>query len=477
MKILLINPCGSNWVEGSPDYTQVAIRMAPVGILAIAAYLEQAGHQVQIYDGQNFSYTTNLNQILTRINHFQPQIIGFTAVTSSFLNAYYLAEQIKNHAEQIKIVFGGVHVSALRGKILEKFPAIDYLVTGEGEKAMLELAAGEEEQNIQGLVFRNPGRSICENNLRTDLCCLDQLPFPAYHLLENFPASFEGALFNFPKFPVATIISSRGCVYQCSYCDRSVYRQSFRFNSAQYLYEQMSWLKKDFGVRHIFFYDDLFTFNRPRIVELCQLLQRKPLGMSFNCAAHLGHLDPELLRLLKSAGCWMVSLGLESADPQILARHKNKIDLKTVEETVKTIQKSGLRAKGLFMMGLPGETEASIRATVNFIGKLKLDDMNMTKFTPFPGSPIYANIQAEGIFEEKWPLMNCLNFVFIPKGIASRERLEQLYKQFIRKFYTSYNWISKFFLLCFKSPHSMERILKNLPVFLKIKSDFKPKTI
>ena len=475
MKILLINPPGSNWIEGSPDHTQIAIRMAPIGILSIAAYLLEAGHQAKVYDCQDSDINLNYLEITRCINTFNPEIVGFTAVTSSFINAYALAERIKLQSPQIKIVFGGVHVSALRGKILEKFNAIDYLVTGEGEKAMADLATGAEPQTIQGLVFRD-GKKIQENALRIDLCNLDTLPFPAYQTLEGFPRRFRGALFNYPKSPVATIISSRGCVYQCSYCDRSVYRQSFRFNSAQYLYAQMRFLKNNFGVKHIFFYDDLFTYNRARIIELCQLLENNPLKMTFNCAAHIGHLDDELLKLLKSAGCWMVSIGIESGSPEILAKHKTEVNFKLMKSTVKKIQKAGLRAKGLFIMGLPGETESTIQVTANFLNSLKLDDMNITKFTPFPGSPIYQNIQTEGRFVEDWNLMNCLNFVFIPKGIKSKEQLNNLYNQLIKDFYTGRNWISKFGLLCFNSPHSLYRLISNLGVFLKIKNDFQPKT-
>ena len=116
--------------------------------------------------------------------------------------------------------------------------------------------------SIQGLVYRE-GPEIRDNGLRTDLCELDSLPFPAYHKLEGFPKRFEAALFNYPKAPSATIISSRGCPYQCSYCDRSVYRRSFRYNSAEYLYDHMAFLKKEFNIRHVFFYDDLF-YIQPR---------------------------------------------------------------------------------------------------------------------------------------------------------------------------------------------------------------------
>lgn len=173
----------------------------------------------------------------------------------------------------------------------------------------------------------------------------------------------------------------------------------------------------------------------------------------------------------------MVSVGIESGAPEILARHKTKVDFTAMKSVVEKIQKAGLRAKGLFIMGLPGETEETIAITANFIKKLNLDDMNMTKFTPFPGSPIYQNIRAEGIFNEKWNLMNCLNFVFIPKEIASKTRLDNLYNQCIRQFYTGRNWMRKFGLLTLKSPHSMQRLIKNLPTFLKIKSNFKPQRI
>ena len=473
MNILLINPFGSNWIEGRDDRTDAVIRIAPTGILSLAAYLLERGHAVEVYDCRRPVKLAGTAEVLSRVASFKPDLVGFTAVTSSFLDAYRQAEAVKTASPEITIVFGGVHVSALRGRILDRFPLIDYLITGEGEKAIAELAAGERPGSIQGLVYRE-GAEVRDNGLRTDLVELDSLPFPAYQMLEGFPKRFEAALFNYPKAPSATIISSRGCPYQCSYCDRSVYRRSFRYNSAEYLYEHMAFLKTQFGIRHVFFYDDLFTFNRERIERFCGLLRDKPLGMTFNCAVRVGHADDELLRMLKKSGCWMVSLGIESGAPEILARHKTNVNFNEMQTTVRRIQKAGLRAKGLFMMGLPGETEETIKTTTEFINALELDDMNMTKFTPFPGSPIYQTIHDEGSFDEQWELMNCLNFVFVPKGIRSKERLNELYVQFIRQFYTGKNWVRKFGPLLFKSPHSAYRMIRNLPTFLKIKNDFEP---
>ena len=473
MRILLVNPFGANWMEGREDRTLTAVRMPPVGILSVAAYLLERGHDVDVLNARGPVNQTGEGDIVRSISSSRPDMVGFTATTSGFYDAYRQAETIKRVFPHTTIVFGGVHVSALREKILESFPCIDFLVTGEGEKAMAALAEGASPETIQGLVFRSGTEVVC-NGLRTDLCVLDDLPFPAYRKLEGFPGDYEMPLFNYPRSPGATIISSRGCPYQCSYCDRSVYQRSFRFNSAAYLHEHMTYLKREFNIRHIFFYDDLFTFHRKRIEEFCRLLSKKPLGMTFNCAVRLGHVDDDLLEMLKHAGCWMVSLGIESGDPELLGRHKSNVDLEEMKQTVRQIQRKGLRAKGLFMMGLPGETEESIQRTADFVEELGLDDMNVTKFTPFPGAPIYKTIHDEGVFHEDWELMNCLNFVYVPKEIASKDRLDELYKQFIRRFYTGKNWVRKFGPLMFRSPHSTLRLIKNLPAFLKIKSDFAP---
>ena len=128
----------------------------------------------------------------------------------------------------------------------------------------------------------------------------------------------------------------------------------------------MKYLREKFGVRHINIYDDLFTANRPRIVELCEKLSRYPLGINFNCAVRVGYTDDDLLKMLKDAGCLMVSLGIESADPQMLERHKSGVSLDEVRDTVQRIQKAGLRAKGLFMMGLARRNGRIHQAHIRF---------------------------------------------------------------------------------------------------------------
>lgn len=473
MRITLIHPAGSNWIPGRKDITATANRMAPLGLLSISAYLKRDGHEVTIHDclGPKAPHgpAENVRQVLNS----EPQLVGFSTTTSSFPDGYDMAVQIKEADASIRTVFGGVHVSALGAALMDRFPAIDFLCPGEGEVMLSELASGRDPASIDGLIRRN-GDEIVTNPPRTMLLDMDQLPFPDYEGLRGFPHGYNLPLFSYINIPGATMSTSRGCPYQCSYCDRSVFKRSFRYNSPAYIYEHMQHLRKRFGVRHINIYDDLFTLNRSRISELCGLLTSKPLGIEFNCAIRVGHADNDLLKMLREAGCLMVSVGIESADPTLLERHKSGVSLEEVRDTVARIKACGLRAKGLFMMGLPGETEDSIRTTSDFVLSLDLDDMNMSKFTPFPGAPVWSTLHEEGAFHEDWRQMNCLNFVFVPKTIASKERLDDLYNWHVKRFYSDPVWRRKFGGRIWQHRWSLLHLLMHLPSFLGAKRAFEP---
>jgi anaerobic magnesium-protoporphyrin IX monomethyl ester cyclase len=473
MRIALVHPAGSNWVPGKKDITATANRMAPLGLLSIAAYLKREGHQVFIHDCLGPEAPRGLHENVQAVLKWRPELVGFSTTTSSFLDGHDMAEQIKLTDPSIITVFGGVHVSGLGKVLLNDFLHIDYLALGEGELTMLELASGQDAASINGLVWRD-GNTIVTNPPREPIPDLDELPFPDYASLQGFPHSYNLPLFSYIGIPGATMSTSRGCPYQCSYCDRSVFKRSYRFNSPDYIYAHMKHLRLNFGIRHINIYDDLFTLDRERIFKLCDILTAQPLGLQFNCAVRVGHADKDLLQKLKNAGCLMVSLGIESADPAMLERHKAGVTLDKVRDTVAQIKAVGLRAKGLFMMGLPGETEASIQTTSDFIISLGLDDMNMSKFTPFPGAPIWQDLDKDGIFQEDWKLMNCLNFVFVPKAIESKEKLDYLYNSHLKRFYSDRTWRRTFTRRLWQHRWSLYHLLRHFPSFLAAKKNFTP---
>lgn len=473
MRIVLVHPAGSNWIPGTKDITATANRMAPLGLLLIAAYLERQGHQVFVHDCLRPKAVAGTGANVRKILSYRPELVGFSATTSGFLDGYDLATGIKDADRSITTVFGGVHISAMGAVLLEDYDNIDYLCRGEGELTLTELASGEDPQQIDGLVWRRDGE-VVTNPPRAQVPDMDAFPFPAYHKLAGFPKGYNLPLFSYILSPGATMITSRGCPYQCSYCDRSVFKKGYRYNSAEYIYEHMRHLRTRFGVRHINIYDDLFTANRKRITELCDLLTTKAPGMQFNCAVRVGHADDELLEMLREAGFLQLSLGIETADPDLLRTHKPGVYLDQVTDTVRRIQAAGLRAKGLFMMGLPGETVDSIRTTSDFVMSLGLDDMNMSKFTPFYGAPVWKTIFEEGKFDHDWRKMNCLNFVFVPKTIDSKQTLDQLYNTHVKRFYTSHQWRRKFRKRIWEHRRSIWYGLKHLPTFIAAKNSFEP---
>ncbi|MBW2276657.1 MAG: radical SAM protein [Deltaproteobacteria bacterium] len=473
MRVVLVHPAGSNWILGKPDITTAANRMPPLGILSMAAYLQGTAHEALVHDCLGPGSPRSPEKNSKRILALNPDLVGFSTTTSAFHDALTMAGFIKQARPEVVIVFGGVHVSSLGAQLLDRFDVIDYLSLGEGEHTLLQLADGDDPATIDGLAWRDGEQSVV-NPTRDHIRDLDSLPFPAYDKLPGFPGGYHLPPFSYIRIPGATMITSRGCVYQCSYCDRSVFKRGFRYNSPDYIYDHMRELRQRFGVRHINVYDDLFTTNRKRITALCERLAREPLKLQFNCAVHAGHADDDLLEMLKEAGCLMVSLGIESGDPELLQRHKSSAKLEQMEETVRKIQSHGLRAKGLFMMGLPGETKESIQRTSDFVLSLGLDDMNMSKFTPFPGAPCWDTINEDGTFEEDWQQMNCLNFVFVPKDFEGREELDFLYNTHVKRFYTDPEWRKKFRQRFWQNRHTMLQMLIHLPTILTARSHFQP---
>jgi anaerobic magnesium-protoporphyrin IX monomethyl ester cyclase len=463
--ILLVHPLGYQKEAAGRDISRLANIVPPLGLASIASYLERDGINADIIDcyaGPDSDYLIR-DYLLTE----KPSFIGLSCTTSSFLDGIRIAKLARSFLPDIKIVFGGPHVSALKNRVLETFPVIDFVVVGEGEQSLTELIekSPEDVDSVQGLVFRDAKGEICFTGYRSKAIDLDTLPFPAYEKLAGYPDVYKLLIFNYPKAPNSSCISSRGCPYSCSYCDRSVFRRSFRYNSAEYMYEHLKYLKGRFGIRHIIFYDDQFTFNRQRIEDFTRMLLDQPLGITFNCVVRAEHIDLELLRRLKASGCWMISLGIETGDEDLLAQHRRNVNLDLLAEKIRLIKKVGIRTKGLLMIGLPGETEDSIKKTMKYVFSLPIDDINLAKFTPFPGAPVYENIHKLGEFNEDWEKMDCMHFQFIPNGMT-KVQMEELFQMFYKTHFLRPKVLWNYTTMLWRSPDSWLRFIHNISDFL-----------
>jgi len=465
-KVLLVHPLGYEAGAANRDISRMANIMPPLGIASIAAYLKGRGIEARIIDCN--AKPDSDRAIAEHLRDVRPAFIGLSCATANFLDGLRLAGLAKSVLPEVKVVFGGHHISALKEKALSMFPVIDFGVVGEGEQTMADLvgAEGQNPSLISGLIYRENGGEPRFTGYPARLLDLDTLPFPAYEKLDGYPDSYKLPIFNYPTTPNSSCTSSRGCPYRCSYCDRSVFPTGYRFNSAEYLCEHLRYLKERFGIRHINLYDDQFTFNRKRVEEFTRLMIDRPLGITFNCAVRAEHVDPDILQRMKEAGCWMISLGIENGDEELLSMHRKDADLDLVAEKIRLMKKVGIRVKGLMMMGLPGETEESVRKSMDYVFSLPIDEINVSKFTPFPGSLLYENATELGAFEEDWEKMDCMHFQFVPKGMTV-EGLEKLYTLFYKKHILRPKGLWRYFTMIWRSPDSWVRFIRDFGSFLR----------
>jgi radical SAM superfamily enzyme YgiQ (UPF0313 family) len=196
----------------------------------------------------------------------------------------------------------------------------------------------------------------------------------------------------------------------------------------------MKYLNTRWGVRHVLFVDDLFLASRLRTTEICNLIIESGLKMTWSCAARVDTVRPDLLDLMKRAGCWQISFGLETGSDEMLQKMDKCARVAKSEQAVAWTADAGIRVKGLFMLGYPGETTQSIELTKEFVHRIPMTIMNLTKFTPYPGSPVYRELYGTSIRDDHWEKMNGMNFVWAPEGISVAE-LDRHYMDVISSFY------------------------------------------
>jgi radical SAM superfamily enzyme YgiQ (UPF0313 family) len=466
MKIVIINPPHS-LEERYGNLAGAGSNLPSIGVLCLAAVLRKEGFSVKAIDAaaQNLSYA----QCVEEISSFGAHFVGMSAVTPSICKAARLAEQLKTKIKGIQIAVGGAHITAVPKETLERYPQFDVGVIGEGENTIVELAqaiqAGSELCKIPGLAFReSDGLRFTEP--RESIKDLDSLPFPAWDLLPNFPHGYRPAAFKCKRFPATYLTTSRGCPHKCIFCDTSVFSRQYRPFGAPYIIEMIEKLYRDYGIREISFEDDTFIIFRKRLEELCETLIRKKIHISWTCNGRANAVKPEILRLMKRAGCWQIAYGIESGEQAILDFAKKQIKLPQITQAIRWTHEARIYSKGFFILGFPMETEATMQRTIDFAKSLPLDDISVCQMIPFPGSEMYEIGQKFGHVEKDWEKMNLLDVVFVPNGL-SKQMLEEYQKRFLKDFYLRPRVIFSYFKRALAAPNSLTGLLSGLVAFLR----------
>jgi anaerobic magnesium-protoporphyrin IX monomethyl ester cyclase len=405
-----------------------------IGLLSLAAVLRRHGHGVRLVDALAQDLTPeNTARVVMR---YAPHAVAFTSYSLSITQAAEIARQVKNADPEVLTIVGGPHVSALPIETMTEFPAFDVGVIGEGERTLLAVVEHLGERDfgaIDGVVIRH-GEGIRVTGLRPPIQDLDVLPHPAWDLLEGFPERYPLHRIRYRRFPVADVCTSRGCPYQCTFCDRSVFGSRYRAFSPGYVIEQVEWLRRCLGVREVMFKDDLIMADRERMVAICEGMLSRQCDLSWSCMGRADKVDRALLALMRRAGCWQISYGIESGNQAVLDRAKKNLALERVEEALWMTREEGISPRGFFILGLPGETTVTIRESIDFATRSVLEDVNVALFTPFPGTELSSTARTHGAFDGAWLGMSKFHAGFVPFGLT-RDDLERSLKRFYIEFF------------------------------------------
>lgn len=390
MKIQLIN---IPYLDTYGSLKKIAAVYFPLGLGYIAAVLRENGfYEIDLFDPE--AERSSWEEIRERIRNFNADVIGLSCVTSTYPVAKKMAKLIKSVNKKALVVIGGVHVSALPQETLKDCPAIDLIVIGEGEYTFLEvcqkLEKGESLDNISGIALRK-GKKIFFTPARQFTHNLDKIPFPARYLvdLNNYTTP--------PHMTIGkrgvTLISSRGCPSQCTFCASHVVAgRRFRAHSPDYVIREIDYLQSKYGYQYFIFEDDSFTIDKQRVEEICRQLIKRKKKIIWICFGRVTTVDRSLLKLMKRAGCYLIGYGIESGDQKIRRNIKKGITEGQCLKAFKLSKEVGLKTQAFFMIGNPGETEETIKKTINLAIKLNPTLVFFSPLVPYPGTEIYKQL-------------------------------------------------------------------------------------
>lgn len=391
MKTLLINP------DTPKIYGIGGARAFPLGLGYIAAVLEE-DHDVKVIDVG--AEKLDDNSLREKTSKIYPEIVGITSDTLSFQRAIEIAEMIKRIDKETTIVIGGAHSNALPTYPL-KYDCFDIIVYGEGERTVVELwdkiEKGESYEDVKGITFKkndkiviNPKRELIKN--------LNELPFPTRHLFPMDKYNGESRLYVSPVYSIGT---SRGCPFSCAFCSNNVvFGRKYRFRNTKNVVDEIELLINEYNAKGIYFREDLFTVNKKRVIDICNEIKKRKLDFKWECESRVDTINEDMLRSMKSAGCELIWLGVESGSQKILDYLNKKITIAQSRDAFKLCQKIKLRAGASFMIGIPSEKIEDIYKTIDFAKKLNPDFAWFSIFTGYPTSPLYAYVVQNRLYEK-----------------------------------------------------------------------------
>lgn len=441
MKILLINP---SLIQADIKHYAKTIEKnrgiyPPLGLSYVASSLIEAGHFVKIIDSDLESRPQE--KIIQEIKMTDYDLVGFYVMTWTFKETNEILKEIKKIRPDIKSVFGGPNASSLPLVSLE-ISDFDYVVTGEGEETVIELVkciSGELPlESVDSLVYRDKNKKIAQNKPRQLKSDIDEINFPAWQLLKV--NRYRDIFTRSTKF--ATMIASRGCPFNCTFCDRkNRMGNKWRVRSPENVLSEIKLLNSRYQIKEIMFYDDNFIFDKRWVYEFCDKLDNSNLRIAWECRTRVDTVDKPLLKRIKQSGCYRIRYGMESGNNQILKVLKKGITIEQIKECAGITKEAGIEIFAYFMMGSPYETPQTLKDTLGLALEVNADFTVFSKTILIVGSELFDWAVSHGYIDKDFWVDFLKGKVVDPAPALSTEQLSE---EFVDK-YISYAYKKFYF--------------------------------
>ena len=375
----------------------------PQGMAYLAAVLLNNGHDVEIYSQDVHHYPDeHLTKYLDK-NHFDVVGVGVIGGYYQYRKLLKISEAVNNSNQRPYYIIGGHCPSPEPEYFLRKTQA-DVIVHGEGENTIVELLEAVSNKrpldNIKGIAFMD-GDNIRINKERPLIENIDTIPFPAYHL---FPIVYYRLIRPMPGAKktdfVMPVLSGRGCTFKCTFCYRM--DEGLRQRSNESVVEEVKLLKKNYGITYIIFSDELLMSSKEITIGFCEALLKANLNILWNCNGRLNYATPDILKLMKRAGCVFINYGIEAMDDHVLKNMNKGLTTKQIIEGVENTIAAGISPGLNMLFGNIGDNKKTLSKAVEFL--LKYDDgaqmRTIKPVTPYPGSPLYYTAIERGLIKD-----------------------------------------------------------------------------
>lgn len=442
LRVLLVNPpLPADDVYGV--FASVAPRLPPLGLCYLGSFLIRAGHRAAVLDAaaEGLSYP----ELRLRILQEAPHVVGVTATTVAFDSAKRALQIAKSLPITCLTLLGGAHISAAPVEAMNECVAADIGVVGEGERTLLEICDRYESHQpldgVPGTVVRGDRTVRCNppRELERDI---DRFPMPGRSLLGGMrrythsPLRGEGL--------TVSMVSSRGCLHRCAYCDQSVYGRTWRAHSAERVVAEMKMAVTGYGADWVSLEDDNFLLKEDRVWEICRLLRREGPRVRWGCSVRTSNLHKSILDEMKSAGCEIVYVGIETASRRLLALLNRSISKDQTQRGVELIKQTGMKVYGSFILGIPSETKQEMLETLDYSLALPLDGVSYFLYVPYPGTSLRELAREHGTVSASWSdySAHSRNAPFVPRGMGPAQ-LGHLQREAYRRFYLRWGYVRK----------------------------------